>query len=85
MRFCHCLLLLLPGLSPFVTKAQVSVIDSLGKIVQENKKDIEENKALNLLTTLYTRTDMAKAKTYAYNSIDLASSLRNDVTLSVAY
>jgi two-component system sensor histidine kinase UhpB len=85
MRLGRWLLLLLPGLSFSPAKAQVTVVDSLLRIVQENKQDLTENKALNSLANEYTRTDMSKAKTYLYMSMALAGNLKNLQLLSYSY
>ncbi len=65
--------------------AQSRVIDSLQKIIDDGRNDIEHNKALNAIATEYTRSDMVKAKTYLYSSIDLAVQLKNPILLSYAY
>ena len=67
------------------TFSQSRVIDSLQKIIDEGKNDIEYNKALNSIATEYTRIDMAKAKLYLYRSMHLAAELKNDILLSYAY
>ena len=67
------------------TFSQSRVIDSLQKIIDEGKNDIEYNKALNSIATEYTRIDMAKAKIYLYRSMHLAAELKNDILLSYAY
>ena len=67
------------------TFSQSRVIDSLQKIIDEGKNDIEYNKALNSIATEYTRIDMAKAKIYLYRSMHLAAGLKNDILLSYAY
>lgn len=67
------------------TFSQSRVIDSLQKIIDEEKNDIEYNKALNSIATEYTRSDMAKAKIYLYRSMHLAAELKNDILLSYAY
>ncbi|HMH21088.1 MAG TPA: tetratricopeptide repeat protein [Puia sp.] len=85
MKFGRCLLILLLGVSSSFAQAQVTVIDSLRTIIQENKQDAEENKALNALASEYTRTDMAKAKTYLYMSIVLSGNLKNALLLSYAW
>jgi two-component system, NarL family, sensor histidine kinase UhpB len=81
-----CRLILLLFLMPFLAvKGQGWRIDSLQQIVQENKQDVGELKALNLLATEYTRTDMPKAKTYLHRSIVLAKTLNNARNLGYAY
>jgi len=65
--------------------AQSRVIDSLQKIIDEGKNDLENNFALNNIAVEYARIDMAKAKTYLYGSIKLATQLKNDIVLSNAY
>ncbi len=65
--------------------SQSRAIDSLQKIIDQGKNDVENNKALNAIATEYTRTDMAKAKAYLIRSVQLAASLKNPVLLSYAY
>jgi signal transduction histidine kinase len=59
-------------------------IDSLQRIVQENKQDQEENKAFNVLASEYTRTDMPMAKAYLYKSVALAKTLNYTRALGIA-
>lgn len=67
------------------TFAQTPVIDSLKRIIEAGKNDLETSKSLNVLATEYTRTDLGKAKITLYTSIKLAKELKNPVTLSYAY
>jgi len=68
-----------------VLQAQNKAIDSLQKIIDEGNNDHRTNLALNDIAVEYGRVDMAKAKTYLYQSIRLATTLRNDALLSNAY
>jgi signal transduction histidine kinase len=61
------------------------VTDSLLKVIQENKRDSQEVDALNTLSANYARTDVMKAKTYLYASIDLATNINANIPLSHAY
>jgi two-component system, NarL family, sensor histidine kinase UhpB len=79
------ILLLLMLLSFQKSNAQSKVIDSLQKIIDQGKNDIENISALNNIAAEYARIDMVKAKTYLNRSIQLATSLKNDNTLSNAY
>jgi two-component system sensor histidine kinase UhpB len=64
---------------------QSRVIDSLQKIIDAGKNDIETNRALNSVAVEYTRTDMEKAKNYLYRSMSMALRLNNNSALSGAY
>ena len=79
------IILILLLLSLNKTLAQSKVIDSLQKIINEGKNDIENNFALNNIASEYARTDMAKAKNYLHRSIQLATQLKNNIVLSNAY
>ena len=62
--------------------AQSHTIDSLQKIIDEGKGDLNNIFALNNIATEYTRIDMAKAKSYLQSSINLSQQIKNDATLS---
>src|SRR5437899_304635 len=85
MRLRPLLSLCLLLLTFYAPWAQTPVIDSLLKIVQQDKKDVDENRALNTLASEYTRIDLAKAKAYLYASMHLATNLNNPISLSNAY
>lgn len=65
--------------------SQNKAIDSLQKIIDEGNNDHRTNLALNDIAVEYSRIDMAKAKSYLYQSVSLASKLKNDALLSNAY
>src|SRR5882724_8985440 len=85
MRLRPFLSLYLLLLSFYASWAQTPAIDSLLKIVQQDKKDAVENKALNVLASEYTRIDMARAKAYLYASMHMAAGMNNRILLSNAY
>ena len=81
----NVLFLLLLSLNINSSFSQSRAIDSLQKIIDLGKNDIENNFALNNIASEYARVDMAKAKTYLQLSINLAKQIKNDITLSNAY
>ncbi|MEO7490637.1 MAG: hypothetical protein ABIU77_26205, partial [Ferruginibacter sp.] len=85
MSLLKNILLLLLLFSPRLSHSQSRAIDSLQKIIDEGKIDLETNFALNNIAIEYTRTDMGKAKTYLHQAMAVANSLKNDVTLSNSY
>ena len=68
-----------------ISYSQSNTIDSLQKIIDGGKIDLETNFALNNIAIEYTRIDMAKAKGYLYMAIAVANSIKNEVTLSNTY
>ncbi|MDP4150212.1 MAG: tetratricopeptide repeat protein [Bacteroidota bacterium] len=85
MRIRRFALLLSFCVSLMAASAQQTVIDSLIAIVKQNKRDIQENKALNSLATEYTRTDLQKARASLHSSIELAKTLNSPITLGYAF
>ncbi|CAN5799496.1 hypothetical protein BH11BAC3_BH11BAC3_12140 [soil metagenome] len=79
------LLFLLLLFSPHLSFSQSSTIDSLQKIIDEGKIDLETNFALNNIAIEYTRIDIAKAKPYLYQAISVANVIKNNVTLANSY
>jgi two-component system, NarL family, sensor histidine kinase UhpB len=68
-----------------VGQAQTAVADSLKRVIALNHQDKEENYAMNLLATEYSRTDMAAARALLYRSLELANHLNYDAGFSSAY
>ncbi len=65
--------------------SQSKKIDSLQKIINEGKSDVQTNQTLNRIAVEYVRIDMIKAKDYLYRSIHLANQLKNETSLCGAY
>lgn len=65
--------------------SQSRAIDSLQKIIDLGKNDLDNVFSLNNIASEYARIDMAKAKTYLFPAINLSTQLKNDVTLSNSY
>jgi len=61
-----------------------SNVDSLERIVREDRRDTSEARALNQLGAFFVRTDMQKAKSYWLRSVEVSQSGRLPVQLSVA-
>jgi two-component system sensor histidine kinase UhpB len=85
MRICRYILSFFLAISTGQAGAQSGIIDSLQKIIEGNKRNVEENKAWDALAGEYMRKDMQKAKACLYASIDLSRSLNNPVLLCNAY
>ena len=85
MPFVRILLSSLFLLSIYNSNAQNSAIDSLQKIIGEQKSDLKTIHALNSIASENMRLDMEKAKAYLHRSIDLAQKLKHDIALCNAY
>jgi two-component system sensor histidine kinase UhpB len=85
MKYVRQVLLpLLQGIS-IVAAGQLNPTDSLLNVVRENRRDPAEVKALNALAAGFARTDLPKAKTFLYESIELASVSKFYPQLAAAY
>ena len=84
MRGRQLAFLLLLMMSIRSTYAQSHTADSLNKIIQDNRQDKQEASALNNMALEYARSDMAKAKTYLYRSLDIGAKINNDTLLANA-
>ncbi len=69
----------------FVAAGQTNATDSMLRIVQENKHDMAEARALNALAVDYARTDMGKAKACLYRSMEITVGADMPVQLSSSY
>ena len=69
----------------FLAAGQTNPTDSLLRIVQENKRDMAEAKALNALAADYVRTDMGKAKECLYRSMGITVGADLPTQLSSSY
>lgn len=85
MRICRYILFFFLATSIYPARAQTEFIDSLRKVIEGNKRDLEENKAWNALAVEYMRKDIQKAKACLHSSISLANSLNDPVQLGNAY
>jgi two-component system, NarL family, sensor histidine kinase UhpB len=72
-------------LSFHISYSQTRAIDSLQNIINLRNNDSTTLNALNSIATEYSRIDIAKAKTYLHQSIDLATSLKRNNGLSNSY
>ena len=70
---------------PLLIAAQSNGNDSLLNIIRQDRRDIAEVRALNALAGIYARTDLGKAKTCLYRSVELATAGHFSVQLSAAY
>jgi two-component system sensor histidine kinase UhpB len=68
-----------------IARGQTPVIDSLQKIIAQNKKDSVEVLAYLGITDQYARNNIPVAKRYAYNALTLSRELNLPVQLSAAY
>jgi two-component system sensor histidine kinase UhpB len=79
------LLLLLSQMLFVAAFAQLSVKDSLLRIIKENKQDLTECKALNRLADNYARTDLVKQKEVLLQGLDLALRLHDPEQIDFSY
>ncbi len=84
MTPARCFFLLIFLVSCAASFSQTQIIDSLQKIIDEGKNDVEENRTLNRIAREYLRTNPAKAKTYLYAAIQLAGRLKNPESMGAA-
>jgi two-component system sensor histidine kinase UhpB len=84
-RYLSLFLSLLSTLLFRFAAAQSVAIDSLMKIIHENKQDIAECKAWSALADKYSRTDMPRQESCLYHAIDLAGRLHEPAQLVFAY
>jgi signal transduction histidine kinase len=77
--------LLLLVCCPIFTTAQITNTDSLLRIVQENRQDLAELKAVNALAEYYSHSDPAKAKGYMRWEIAMAGELKDAKRLAAGY
>ena len=85
MKHLHFALPLLLQVLSFASFAQQNVTDSLLTIVQQNKRDKAEARALNALATVYARSDMAKATACLHEAIEIGADPGLFVQLSASY
>jgi two-component system sensor histidine kinase UhpB len=64
---------------------QSGKIDSLQRILARHTRDTNEIRAMGLLADEFQRKDMAKAKSYVYQQIELAKALNTNFGISEAY
>lgn len=69
----------------FLTTAHSQKIDSLLEVIAQDKKDLEQVKAMSNLGAEYMRTDPAKAKTYLYSCVALSKTIGSQNFESAAY
>jgi two-component system sensor histidine kinase UhpB len=79
------LLLLLSQTLFLLAGAQPAVDDSLLRIIHENRQDLAEAKAMNMLVTEYNRGDQSKEKALLWQSIALSEKLNDPEQRDVAY
>ncbi len=72
-------------LASFLVQGQNSLADSLERIVAKNERDTSHFRALIHLASEHSRSDMVRAKSYAFKVIRLARELNTDFGLSGAY
>ena len=85
MRHLHFALPLLLQVLSFVGSAQQSVTDSLLTIVQQNKRDQADSRALNALAVVYSRSDLPKALACLHEAVDIGADPTLFVQLSASY
>ena len=85
MKCCRYLLVGVLQTLFFVAAGQTNATDSLLRIVQENKRDMAEAKALNALASDYVRTDMGKAKECLHRAMDICAGADLPIQLGGAY
>jgi signal transduction histidine kinase len=64
---------------------QSSKIDSLQRVIARHSRDTNEIKAIDLLAEEFQRKDMAKAKNYVFQQIELSKALNTNFGMSGAY
>jgi two-component system, NarL family, sensor histidine kinase UhpB len=85
MRHLRFALPLLLHAFSFAAFAQPKVTDSLLSIIQLNKRDKSEARALNELAVSYSRTDLAKAIACLHEAVDIGAAADLTVQLSASY